>query len=120
MQTTTRFLILFITALVLQSASCKNIKELDYKGIQDTQWQALGLKNASILINLKYYNPNSFGIDVKESNLSIYLNDRFLAVADQPSKTQIPRESEFLFPVVAHFDPLKALGAAFTSLLNKK
>lgn len=115
-----RLLILFIACLFLQSAGCNNIKELDYKGIQSTEIQSLGLRNAALRINLEYYNPNKFGIDVKETNLSIYLNDAFVAVADQPEKTQIPKLSNFTFPVVAHFDPLKILGTAFQSLFNKK
>lgn len=116
----TLFISLLFTAwVVLQSAGCNNVKELEYKGIQDTRIQSLGFNNSAIRINLKYYNPNKFGIDVKETNLSIYLNDKFVAIADQPEKTQIQRQSDFIFPVVAHFDPLKILGTAFTSLFSK-
>lgn len=114
---------LFLSAifLILQSAGCgNNIKELEYKGIQKTQIRNLSLSNAAIQIDLSYYNPNKFGIDVKETNLSIYLNDKFVALADQPEKTQIPREANFTFPIVAHFDPFKILGTAITSLFSKQ
>lgn len=77
------------------------------------------MNKAAIRINLEYYNPNNFGIDVKQTNLSIYLNDKFIGIADQPEKTQIPKMSKFVFPVVAHFDPWKVLGTAFTSLFSK-
>lgn len=76
------------------------------------------MNKAAIRINLEYYNPNNFGIDVKQTNLSIYLNDKFIGIADQPEKTQIPKMSKFVFPVVAHFDPWKVLGTAFTSLFS--
>lgn len=112
---------LFSLFLLLQSAGCgNNIKELEYKGIQKTQIRNLSLSNAAIQIDLGYYNPNKFGIDVKETNLSIYLNDKFVALADQPEKTQIPREANFTFPIVAHFDPFKILGTALNSLFNYK
>ena len=115
-------LIILVTLfIVLQSAGCGNdIKELEYKGIQKTQIKSLSLSNAAIQIDLGYYNPNNFGVDVKETNLSIFLNDRFVALADQPQKTQIPRESNFTFPIVAHFDPLKILGPALASLFSSK
>lgn len=116
----TPLILLFAAFLMLQSAGCNKIKELDYKGIQSTEIQSLGLRNAALRINLAYYNPNTFGVDVKETNLSIYLNDAFVAVADQPEKTTIPRLSNFTFPIVAHFDPWKILGTAFQSLFNKK
>lgn len=43
------------------------------------------------MIELEYFNPNNFWLDVKETNLNIYLNDKFIALADQPTKTQIPK-----------------------------
>lgn len=116
----TRLALLFMAFLLLQSAGCTEVKELDYKGIKSTEIQSLGLRNAALRINLEYYNPNKFGLDVKETNLSIYLNDAFVGVADQPEKTQIPKLSTFTFPVVARFDPWKILGTAFQSLFSKK
>ncbi len=107
--------------LLLQSAGCgSDVKELEYKGVEKTELKSLSLNQAAIQVNLRYFNPNRFGIDVKETNLNLYLNDRFVAVADQPNKTQIPRESDFIFPIVAHFDPIKVLGPALTSIFNKK
>ena len=108
-----------ILFIFLQSAGCVDIKELDYIGIKSTELQSLGLNSSSMKINLEYYNPNNFGIDVKETDLSIYLNDKFIGLADQPEKTQIPKLSNFVFPVIAHFDPLMILGTAFSSLFAK-
>ncbi len=112
-------IVIFIAFLVLQSSSCNQVKELEYKGIKYTQLETFKLNQAAIRINLEYYNPNNFGVDVKETNLSIYLNDKFIGLADQPEKTQIAKQSTFLFPVVAHFDPLKIIGTAFSSLFSK-
>lgn len=115
------FIVLCVLFVVLQSAGCgSSIKELEYKGIQKTQIQNLSFNNAAIQVDLGYYNPNNFGIDVKETNLSIYLNDKFVALADQPTKTQIPKMANFSFPVVAHFDPFKVIGPAIASLFSKK
>ncbi len=108
-----------IALIILQSADCNNVKELEYKGIKNTKLQTLNLSNAQLLIELEYFNPNNFWLDVKETNLNIYLNDKFIALADQPTKTQIPKSALFTFPVVAHFDPLKVLGFAFKNLLSK-
>lgn len=115
------FSALSILFFMLQSSGCgTDFKELEYLGIDRSTVKSLSLSRAAIQINLKYHNPNRFGIDVKETNLSIYLNDRFVAVAEQPTKTQIPRESDFIFPVVAYFEPLKVIGPALGSVFNKK
>ncbi|MBK7762954.1 MAG: LEA type 2 family protein [Bacteroidetes bacterium] len=113
-------LLLITLALILKASSCNDVKEVEYKGIKNTEIQSLGFKNAALRINIEYFNPNKFGVDVKESNLSIYLNDKFVGIADQPEKVQMPKNSNFIFPVVAHFEPMKILGTAFSSIFNKK
>ncbi len=110
---------LLATFLLLSSAGCNSIKELEYKGIKNTKLQTLSFNNTAIQMDIEYFNPNNFGLDVKETNLNIYLNDKFVGVADQPIKTQIAKNSTFLFPIVAHFDALKALGTAFKALFSK-
>lgn len=110
----------FFALAIMLFSSCNDIKEVEYKGIKSTKLQSISLNQADIRINIEYFNPNNFGVDVKETNLSVYLNDRFLGLADQPEKTQIAKNASFIFPVVAHFDPLKALGSAFKGLFNKK
>ena len=111
--------LLSILFILLQSAGCHKVKELDYLGIKKSQIQSIGLKNSALRVELEYYNPNKFGLDVKEANLNIYLNDKFVAIADQPEKIKILKEANFIFPVVAHFDLLKVLGSAFSSLFSK-
>lgn len=114
-------IVLFLLSifLIFQSASCTKVKELEYKGIDKVSVQSVSLSKMSLLVNLKYYNPNAFGIDVKQTQLSLYLNNHFIGLADQPEKTQIPKQSDFIFPVVVHFDPIKALGTAFSSIFSK-
>jgi LEA14-like dessication related protein len=114
------FIILVTAFVMLQSASCNNVKEPEYRGISKTSLQTLNLSNAELLIGLDYFNPNNFWLDIKETNLSIYLNDQFIAMADQPVKTQIPKNALFTFPVVARFDPIKVLGFAFANIFSKK
>lgn len=113
------FIICSMAFVLLQSGGCNNVKELEYKGIRNTKLQTLNLSNSALLFELEYFNPNNFWLDVKETNLNIYLNDKFIALADQPTKTQIPKSALFTFPVVAHFDPIKVLGFAFANLLSK-
>lgn len=108
----------FAIILILSAAGCNKIKELEYKGIKNTKFQTLSFNNTAIQMDIEYFNPNNFGLDVKETNLKIYLNDQFIGVADQPKKTQIAKKATFLFPVVAHFDPLKAAGSALKALFS--
>ena len=109
----------FAIILILSAAGCNSIKELEYKGIKNSKLQTLSFNNTAIQMDIEYFNPNNFGLDVKETNLKIYLNDQFMGIADQPKKTQIAKKATFLFPVVAHFDPLKVAGTALKALFSK-
>jgi LEA14-like dessication related protein len=116
--------ILFITCSlaiisIISAASCNSIKELEYKGIKNPKLQTLSFNNTAIQMDIEYFNPNNFGLDVKETNLNIYLNDQFIGIADQPKKTQIAKKASFLFPIIAHFDPIKAAGTALKALFSK-
>ncbi len=114
-------LLLVASLLLLQSAGCSdNFQTPEYLGIEKTEFQHASLSQAVVKFYLKYNNTNKFAIDVKETQLSIYLNDQFIAVADQPEITKIPSSSTFTFPVVARFDPLKILGPAMGSLFSKE
>jgi LEA14-like dessication related protein len=110
---------LALILLICSSAGCNKVKELEYRGIKQTKIESIGLNQSAIRIDLGYFNPNAFGLDVKETNLSVYLNDKFIAIADQPEKTQIPKLAEFVFPVIAHFEPLNILGTAFGSIFSR-
>jgi len=113
------FCLIAMAFVLLQSGGCNKIKELDYKGIKSAKLESINFHNTAIRINLEYFNPNNFSIDVKETNLSIFLDDQFVALADQPEKTKIPKNALFEFPIVAHFDPLKIMGPALKSFFAK-
>jgi LEA14-like dessication related protein len=110
---------LLFLSLILLSSGCTKVKEPEYLGIKSTRLESISFSNAALRVNLEYRNPNKFGVDVKQTNLSIYLNNKFIGLADQPEKTAISAQSTFVFPVVVHFDPFKVLGSAFTALFSK-
>jgi LEA14-like dessication related protein len=110
-------LFLFISSLLVTSCEAQ-IKEIDYIGIAKTEFKSISFTKAEIKFYLEYFNPNKVGIDVKETDLQVFLNDKFLAVATQPEAIHVPKNSKFIFPVVAHFDPIKALGPSLGAVFT--
>lgn len=88
---------------------CKSIKDIEYLGIKETKLQNLGLQKGVIKVVLQYHNPNKFGIDLKETQLEVYANGKYIGIAENPEKFNVPKSSNFDFPVFVHFNPLKAL-----------
>ncbi|MBP6455210.1 MAG: LEA type 2 family protein [Chitinophagaceae bacterium] len=113
---TTLFLLSFFTII---ASSCNQIKDLEYKGVGETKMESLQLNNAKMRIVLQYFNPNKFGLDVKETQLEVYGNDTYLGIAEQPEAMSVPANSAFDFPIIINFNPLKAVGSAFKNLTAK-
>ncbi|KXK42277.1 MAG: Water Stress and Hypersensitive response domain-containing protein [Bacteroidetes bacterium OLB11] len=113
-----QFIFVFLF-FILQSSGCNDVKEPEYKGILNTKLETLNLSNAGLRVDLGFYNPNDFALDIKGTDLSVYINDRFIAFAEQPTKTKIPKKSDFIFPVTTHFNPIDVLGVAFKNILSK-
>lgn len=110
-------LFLFVCSLFVTSCEAQ-IKEIDYIGISKTEFKSISFTKAEIKFYLEYFNPNKVGIDVKEADLQVFLNDQFLAVAKQTDEIHVPKNSKFIFPVIAHFDPIKAMGPSIGALFS--
>jgi len=100
-----------LTALLpLFFTACNNIKDIEYKGIKESKLQSLGIQQGTIKLVLQYYNPNNFGIQVKDTQLEVYVNDQYVGIAENPEICVVPKLADFNFPVLVHFNPLKAIG----------
>ncbi|MEO6328015.1 MAG: LEA type 2 family protein [Ginsengibacter sp.] len=50
-------------------------------------------------LDLEYYNPNNFGLQLKRTELDIFLNNSFLGHSFSDSVINIPRRDTFLIPI---------------------
>lgn len=112
---------LFLSSLIglgmmLTLSGCNSIKDIEYKGIKETKLQSIGISKGTVKVVLEYYNPNKFGLDIKETQLEVYANGKYIGVAENPEKNKVPKQSNFDFPIYVHFNPMKALG--MVGLLN--
>ncbi len=98
---------------------CKSIKDIEYLGIKETKLQSIGLKKGTVKVVLHYHNPNKFGLDIKETQLEVYANGMYVGVAENPERNKVPKLANFDFPILVHFNPLKALGIAALLKSNK-
>lgn len=117
---TCQLLLMVALAVVLFSASCSSIKEIEYLGMKDTKLESLSLSSGIVKTILQYNNPNNFGLDIKETNLEVYVNDKYLGIAENPEKMIIPKSSVFDFPIRVHFNPIQVLGIAFKNSMSKE
>ncbi len=114
-----KLLILLSFTSLLIFSSCNGIKDIEYKGVKETKLQSLGLSKGTVRVVLQYHNPNKFGIDLKETQLEVYANDQYIGIAENPENNKVPRQADFDFPILVHFNPLKAFGLVGLLKSNK-
>jgi LEA14-like dessication related protein len=94
------FLSLFLflsTASLL--VSCGPPKALEYRDFKNFTIQKLGFSSSSVKMDLVYFNPNNYGLQLKRTDLDIYINDILMGHTSQEYQITIPKKEEFSIPL---------------------
>jgi LEA14-like dessication related protein len=110
------FLLLGILPFLL--IYCSVPKELEYRDFKNFAISKVGFSATSIRLDLVYYNPNGFGLQLQRTDLDIFLDDTYLGHTVQEQQITIPRQSEFAIPVSIDVDMKNLLKNSFLSLLS--
>ena len=84
--------------LLLLLAGCASIKEPQFRRIDNFRLKNFGLQQAVIGFNVAYFNPNSFGVTVKEAAADVYLDSVYLGKFSQDSVIGVRKDAEFSIP----------------------
>ena len=113
----TSALSLFIIILL---NSCGGIKDLEFKEYKNFKLEKAGFSKSTITVDLVYYNPNTFGLELKNTDLDIFINDNLLGHSAQEVQVQIPKKQQFTLPLKIDVDMKNILKNSLTTLLNKE
>ena len=95
-----RYLLLpcLLVVSILLLPSCRAPKELEYKDFKDFSVEKLGFSSSAVKMNIVYYNPNNFGLQLKRTDLDIYIDGTYLGHTSQNTRWIYPsvRISKFL------------------------
>jgi LEA14-like dessication related protein len=110
--------LLVISILIL--SSCRAPKELVYKDFKDFSVDKLGFSSSAVKMNIVYYNPNNFGLQLKRTDLDIYIDGTYLGHTSQEYQVNIPSRSDFQIPVKIDVDMKNIFKNALNSLFSKE
>lgn len=89
------FLLLTIPLLF----GCAKVKDPEFRRIGNFKVKGLGLASTTIGFNVTYFNPNNFGVTVKETAADIYIDSVYLGRFQQDSTIAVARNAEFSIPI---------------------
>jgi len=106
--------------LLLFTSSCQAPKELVYRDFKNLKVEKLGFGSSTLNLDLIYYNPNNFGLQLRNTDLDIFIDNNYLGHSSQDFQVNIPRLAEFTLPLQIEVDMKNALKNALPSLFGKE
>lgn len=96
--------------------SCSAPKELVYNQYKNLEIEKLGFGNSTVRLDLEYYNPNNFGLQLRRTELDIALNGSYLGRSASDTLINIPRRDTFTLPIKFNVDMKNLFKNAFNTL----
>lgn len=95
-----RIFVLAVIAAALFS-SCRKAQSPEFRELKNISLQKLpfGTKQAELTADILLFNPNPFSVELKESDLDLYIGEQFLGKAKQTGKIRVPAKQTFSLPV---------------------
>jgi LEA14-like dessication related protein len=111
---------LLIAALVFFMTSCREPKDLEFREFKNLTIDNVGFSAATLKVDLVYYNPNNFGLELNRTDLDLYVDSSFLGHSTQDIQVAIPKRDVFTLPLQVNLDMKNLLKNGLNSLFSKE
>lgn len=111
------FIFLCTSSLLL---SCGPPKALEYRDFKNFTIEKLGFSTSAVKMDLVYFNPNNYGLQLKRTDLDIYINDVLMGHTSQDYQITIPRKEEFSIPIKVDVDMQNLLKNSLNVMMEKQ
>jgi len=112
---------LFLAALLLLTfASCKKPEGFDYRDIRNFKVEKLGFDKSTVSMDLVYYNPNNFAVQLRKVDCDVYVNKQFLGKYLLDTLMTIPKKAEFTLPSRMEVDMKNVYKNTLSVLFSKE
>ena len=111
---------LALSVVILTSCGTSNIREPEYREISEIKLIEIGILQSTAGIDLVYYNPNNFGMQLKNSDLDIFIDGNLFGHSSFDTLIRIPRRDTFLLPVKFDVEMQNIFKNALSTLMGKE
>ncbi len=113
-----RWIILRVNRCCL--AACKKPGGFEYRNIKDLKVESLGFDQSTISMNLVYFNPNNFGVNLKHVDCEVYVDQKFVGKYVLDTMMHISKKSEFYLPSKMNVDMRNLFKNALSSFFAQE
>ncbi|MGZ3951968.1 MAG: hypothetical protein ACXVBZ_11255 [Flavisolibacter sp.] len=101
-------------------AGCTRIQEPQFRKVGNFRLKNFGLQQTEIAFNVNYFNPNDFGVTVKEAAADVYLDSVYLGKFQQDSTVGVKKDAEFSIPLTGTVSLQTVLGMDLQDLSRRE
>ena len=106
--------------LSLAMASCGKVKDPEFRKLENFGIRKIGLQETVVGFNARYFNPNSFNVNVKETSLDVYIDSGYVGKFTQTQDISVQDNSDFSIPLEARIGIADALALNLQDLIGKE
>lgn len=107
---------LILVAIMACLASCSSPKEIVYNQYKNLKIESLGFEKSTVRLDLEYYNPNNFGLQLRRTELDVNVNGSYLGRSISDTLITIARRDTFTIPIRFDVDMKNLFKNAFNTL----
>ena len=115
-----RFLPLLLLAVIFLLPSCRTPKDLVFKEVRNIKLETVQFSSTTLTADVEYYNPNNFSLELRRTDVDVFINDQLLGHTTQEIQLKIPRRNSFVVPVSLAVDMKNLLKNGIIALFNKE
>jgi LEA14-like dessication related protein len=111
---------LIICLVVIAGISCKKPQSFEYRGLQNFKVSNLGFDKSTVSMDLIYFNPNNFGVELRKVDCDVYLEHNYVGKYALDTLMHIAKKSEFAIPSKMDIDMKNIFKNALTSIFSSE
>ncbi|HVI47368.1 MAG TPA: LEA type 2 family protein [Chitinophaga sp.] len=111
---------LIIFAIWGLASACEKMKDLEFVRVVGVTMEELGMSKSIVRLNLAYYNPNNFRLQLKDAKFDLFFDDTPVGHSIQDTLIAIPAKDTFYFPVKLEVNMGNVLKNAWSAFSSKE
>ena len=106
--------------LLVVFATCKKPESFEYRDVKNFKIDSLGLEKSTVSMDLVYFNPNNYGVDLKHIDCDVYVDHNYLGKYILDTTMHIAKRSEFVVPSRMNVNMKNLFKNALTSVFSQE
>jgi LEA14-like dessication related protein len=100
--------------------SCAKITDPEFRRVENFAVKNADLQEVTVAFSIVYYNPNNFGVKVKDAVLDVYIDSVYVGKFTQPAETVVNGLADFSIPVEGKVSLQQAFKLDITNLVGRE